>query len=146
MVLAGMKGFVFRACTERAEALGVGDAVSIPGWLPREELLDLYENADSFILPSLFEGFGMPLAEALAAGLPTAASDIAALREVGGDAPTYFNPLDLHAMEDALHQISFDSDFRSAAPTVGPLRASRFDWGKAAACTADILMAAARQD
>ena len=64
--------------------------MTLPGWIPREELLRLYERAHAFVYPSTFEGFGMPVLEAMAAGIPVACSDIPPLREVAGERRAVF--------------------------------------------------------
>ena len=68
------------------EELGLADAVEFTGWIPRDELYDLYARAWAFVYPSTFEGFGLPVLEALAAGVPTACSHIEPLAGIAGDA------------------------------------------------------------
>jgi glycosyltransferase involved in cell wall biosynthesis len=143
LIVAGMKGFAFEECLAHVERLGISDAVAFTGWIPRPDLYALYENAGSFILPTLFEGFGMPLSEALAAGVPAAASDIDPLREVGGAAAIYFDPGSTAAIDAALERVTFDESFRAAAAIAGPEQARRFDWRRTAALTTDVLAAAA---
>jgi hypothetical protein len=75
----------------------------------------------------------MPLAEALAAGIPSACSDIPPLRWVGGGAAHYFDPLSVSAICEALERIAFDDEFRAAAALAGPRQARHFDWDKTAA-------------
>jgi glycosyltransferase involved in cell wall biosynthesis len=145
LVIAGMKGFVFDQCVHLCRSLGLEKSVTFTGWIPRADLYTLYANASCFILPSRFEGFGMPLAEALAAGIPSACSDIAPLRWVGDGAAHYFDPLSMNAVCEALERIAFDEEFRAAAKLNGPRQAGRFDWDKTAAQTLDVLVSAARQ-
>ncbi len=76
------------------------------GWLPRDELLRLFQRAYAFVYPSAFEGFGIPVLEALAAGIPVACSDIPPLREVAGEAALMFDPLDEDSIGQALHRTS----------------------------------------
>jgi alpha-1,3-rhamnosyl/mannosyltransferase len=145
LVIAGMKGFVFEQCVSLSRSLGLERSVTFTGWIPRPDLYTLYANASCFILPSRFEGFGMPLAEALAAGIPSACSDIPPLRWVGDGAAHYFDPLSVSAICEALERIAFDEEFRAAAMLAGPRQARHFDWDKTAAQTLDVLVSAASQ-
>jgi glycosyltransferase involved in cell wall biosynthesis len=132
LVLAGMRGFHTPAIEKLIAQLGAGDRVEITGWLPRSDLLDLYGHASAFVYPSTFEGFGMPVLEALAAGIPVACSDIAPLREVAGDAALFFDPLDEKAIAAALDRIGGDVELRRGLASAGPERARSFTWQRAA--------------
>jgi glycosyltransferase involved in cell wall biosynthesis len=109
--------------------------VSLLGPVPDEALPELYATADCFVLPSLYEGFGLTLAEAMAAGVPAVASDIPALREVGGDTVRYADPHDpgsvAAAIRDALDDVR-GSELRAAAARE---RARRFRWETCAEAT-----------
>jgi glycosyltransferase involved in cell wall biosynthesis len=135
LVLAGMRGFQTAAIEQLIKDLGVGDSVRITGWLPRDELLRLYARACAFVYPSTFEGFGIPVLEALAAGIPVACSDIPPLREVAGEAALMFNPLNEDSIAEALHRISTDDALRSRLAAAGPDRARLFTWQRAAELT-----------
>ena len=135
LALAGMRGFHTRSVERLIAELGVADSVQLTGWIPREELYSLYERARAFIYPSTFEGFGMPVLEAMAAGIPTACSDIPPLREVAGDAALFFNPLDEDAIGAALDCITGDNVTRRRLAEAGPERARRFTWEQTAAAT-----------
>ena len=102
--------------------------MQLTGWIPREELLKLYSRATAFIYPSTFEGFGMPVLEAMAAGLPVACSDIPPLREVAGEAALFFDPLSEDAIADALDRITSDQPLRKRLTAAGPSRAREFTW------------------
>lgn len=130
LVIAGMRGFY----TEQIEKLiaELGASVELAGWIPREELLRLYEHARAFVYPSTFEGFGMPVLEAMAAGVPLACADIPVLREVAGDRALYFDPMDEDAIADALDRVVED------APC-GRSRAREFRWESSAQKTLAIL-------
>jgi glycosyltransferase involved in cell wall biosynthesis len=144
LVLAGLKGFATRAVEERIAELGLGQAVRLTGWLPRQELYELFRTAWAFVYPSTFEGFGMPVLEAMAAGVPTACSDIRPLREVAGDAALRFDPLDDLALSESLLRLVSDPAERARLSTAGPERARRFSWRRAAAATLAALEACAR--
>jgi glycosyltransferase involved in cell wall biosynthesis len=135
LVLAGMRGFDTRSLERLIAELGLADSVRLTGWIAREELYRLYEHALAFIYPSTFEGFGMPVLEAMAAGIPTACSDIPPLREVAGDAALFFDPLNEDAIGAALDLITTDSALRGRLAEAGPVRARGFTWEKTAIVT-----------
>jgi glycosyltransferase involved in cell wall biosynthesis len=113
------------------------------GWIPRQQLYSLFRRASVFVYPSRFEGFGMPVLEAMAAGLPVACSSIMPLREVAGDAAVYFDPFDEADIAKALGRIVADSSLRASLAEAGRARARRFRWETAARLTLDLLYSAA---
>jgi len=92
LVIAGMKGFAAEQLEQLAVESGVSDTVTFTGWIPRSDLYRLFVEADAYIAPSQFEGFGMPLLEALATGLPTACSRIEPFIELADSAAALFDP------------------------------------------------------
>src|SRR5581483_2469252 len=110
------------------ESLGLRDAVEFPGWIPREDLHLLYARAWAFVYPSKFEGFGLPVLEALAAGVPTACSNIPPLAAIAGDAALQFDPLDQAAMLASMLRLVEDDGLRSRLAVEGPRQAARFPW------------------
>jgi glycosyltransferase involved in cell wall biosynthesis len=113
---------------ELRESLGLHDAVEFPGWIPRADLYDLYARAWAFVLPSKFEGFGLPIVEAMAAGVPAACSAIEPLAGIAGEAAVQFDPADTGAMVDAMLRITGDRALRARLAATGPARAARFSW------------------
>ena len=140
LVLAGMRGFHTAALERLIADLHLADRVELTGWLPRSKLLKLYSRASAFVYPSQFEGFGMPVLEAMAAGIPVACSDIPPLREVAGEAALYFDPLDESALAAALDRITADADLRLRLSAAGPERARPFTWRRAAQQTLAALL------
>jgi glycosyltransferase involved in cell wall biosynthesis len=145
LVLAGMRGFHAAAIESLIARLGIEESVQLTGWIPREKLYALFARADAFVYPSTFEGFGMPVLEALAAGLPTACSEIPPLREVAGEAALLFDPLDGNALARALDRITEDEPLRARLAQAGPERARFFTWENAARRTLDVLLEASGQ-
>ncbi len=135
LVIAGMRGFHAEALERLIAGLDLGDAVRLTGWIPREELYALFRDAAAFLYPSTFEGFGLPVLEALAAGLPTACSDIEPLAGNAGDAALLFPPEDESAIEAAMMRLTSDAALRDRLAAAGPLRARRFSWRTAAEAT-----------
>jgi len=141
LTIVGMRGFFAQAIEALIAELGVKDSVQLTGWIPRDELLQLYASAHAFVYPSTFEGFGMPVLEAMAAGIPVACSDIPPLREVAGDAALYFDHLDEDAIAIALDRVVTDAPLRAQLAQAGPERAHQFSWERAARETLDALIA-----
>jgi glycosyltransferase involved in cell wall biosynthesis len=104
------------------------DRVRHLGHLPFEQLPALYRRATAMIFPSLFEGFGMPLVEAMACGCPVAASDRGAIAEVCGDAALRFDPADEDAIAGAIRRVVTDDALRARLRAAGIARAAEFRW------------------
>lgn len=121
--------------TERAiGALGIGGSVrSVEQRLVDEEMPLLYASAQAVVLPSLYEGFGLPALEAMACGVPVLAARAAALPEVVGDSALLADPLDVEALAAGLERITRDEALRTALARRGPGRARNFTWGRTAA-------------
>jgi glycosyltransferase involved in cell wall biosynthesis len=140
LVLAGMKGFQAREIEQLIAELGLTERIRVTGWIPREELLRLFARAQACIYPSIFEGFGMPVLEALAAGVPLACSRIPPLQEVAGDAALYFDPYNEDEIEAAIERVLHDAPLRARLATEGPVRAHPFTWASCAEKTLAALL------
>jgi glycosyltransferase involved in cell wall biosynthesis len=140
LVLAGMQGIHAKAVKTLIEEMNLRDSVRITGWIPREELYRLYDQALACVNPSTFEGFGMPVLEALAAGIPTACSDIQPLREIAGEAALFFDPLNEDAISQALDRITGDEPLRRTLTQAGRVRARAFTWERTARRTLETLV------
>jgi glycosyltransferase involved in cell wall biosynthesis len=145
LVIAGLRGFDTAHLHALQHKLGLVEAVEFTGWIPREELYDLYARAFAFVYPSTFEGFGLPVLEALAAGVPTACSRIEPLASTAGDAALQFDPTDKTAMAHAIAQMVCDERLRAQLTAAGPKRAARFSWITTARVTLDALVDAAQK-
>jgi glycosyltransferase involved in cell wall biosynthesis len=130
LVITGVRGFA----AEGVEKLA-NESVRLAGWLPREKLYELFRGARGFIYPSTFEGFGLPVLEAMAAGVPVACSDIPPLREIARDTVHYFDPSSDEQIRDALMVLAGGSLPTEAAQR----RAAEFSWEKCASATLDYL-------
>lgn len=113
------------------DRLGLRDLVTFPGHVTAEELAALYRRADLLVFPSLFEGLGIPVLEALEAGLPVACADVTCLPEVAGDAAVLFDPREPEAIASALHGLWHDPASRRDRAARGLSRVAAFDWAAA---------------
>ena len=132
LYIAGLKGFDAGRIEDLRRQLDLENDLVITGWIAREALYDLFTRAQALIYPSRFEGFGMPVAEAMAAGLPVVCSNIPPLIEIAGDAARFFDPNNPNDLVDALHEITTNAQLRETLIQCGRARAESFDWKAAA--------------
>jgi glycosyltransferase involved in cell wall biosynthesis len=135
LVLPGVRTDYETVLRALASRLGVSDRVAFPEWLAQPDLEGLYRVASCVALPSRFEGFGLPVLEAMARGVPVACSDRSALPEVAGDAALLFDPDDDDAVAGALTRLLSDSDMRDRLSRLGLARAVGFTWEATAEAT-----------
>jgi len=134
LVLAG-HGTTDRALRGQAEAAGVIQDVRLLGALNAQEIDGLYTLASCLVLPTLHEGFGLPVLEAMARSLPVACSDIPVLREVAGDCAVYFDPRRAQEIAGAIEAVTGDEALAGRLRRLGVERAASFSWARAAAGT-----------
>jgi glycosyltransferase involved in cell wall biosynthesis len=120
---------------ELAAELGIADRVRFPGWISDAELEGLYRLAACFVLPSLQEGFGLPVLEAMGRGVPVVCSNVSSLPEVAGDAALLFDPDDPRALALALDRLLRDAALRDDLRARGLERCRRFSWRATARAT-----------
>lgn len=113
---------------QRAQILGIDDRVCWLGPLPDADLPALYTAAEIFVFPSLYEGFGLPVIEALACGTPVACANTSSLPEVAGEAAVLFDPTQTASIADVLRQVLTDAGLRAALRRRGPVQAAKFSW------------------
>jgi glycosyltransferase involved in cell wall biosynthesis len=123
------------ALREQAQALGVSDRVTISGYVPASELACLYRRAIAFVFPSLYEGFGLPLLEAMHWGVPILCARSAALPEVAGQAALYFDPTRPIELAGAMEKVVADPIYRQELAQKGRERLATFSWQRTAAQT-----------
>lgn len=118
-----------------AQELGVAERVRFPDWLEADELEGLYGMTTCFALPSFEEGFGLPVLEAMARGVPVCCSDTSSLPEVVGDAGLLFDPRDQHAISSAIGRLLADRELAARLGERGRERAREFTWRRTAEAT-----------
>jgi glycosyltransferase involved in cell wall biosynthesis len=139
LVVVGKIGWKSEQIEKRLRAPGVVHL----DYLRAAQLATVYQRAEAFVFPSLYEGFGFPLLEAMAHGVPTIAARSSSLPEIGGDATLYFDPLDVEALEIHLRRVLSDASLREHLIARGRARAAQFRWDVAAEKTLDVLRRAA---
>ncbi len=137
LVLPGYETWHEAELRERAVALGVERDVRFLGWLSGDELEGLWGVAELFVYPSLYEGFGLPVLEAMARGVPVACSNASSLPEVAGEAALLFDPHDQDAIAAAIGRLLSDRAESARLRALGSEQATRFSWKRTAQLTLD---------
>ncbi|HRF48507.1 MAG TPA: glycosyltransferase family 1 protein [Anaerolineales bacterium] len=132
LVLAGARGWWYHSLLRMISDLNLGDRIHLPGFVPADDLPLWYNAAAAFAYPSTFEGFGLPVAEALACGTPTVTSDSSSLPESGGAVAARIPVEDVDALTRAL-LAALSPDEAERTRTAGPAHAARFTWNATAA-------------
>ncbi len=132
LVLVGKVGWLADATLQQVRVLGLEGEVILAGFIPDEDLPALYSSSALLAYPSLYEGFGLPVLEALACGTPVVCSNASSLPEVAGDAALLVDPLDVSAWVQALSRVLADEDLREEMRMKGLAQATRFSWERAA--------------
>jgi glycosyltransferase involved in cell wall biosynthesis len=135
LVVIGARGWLYEGFFSAIEAFGQADAVVLPGFVPDEDLPALLGGALAAVQPSLYEGFGLPVLEAMACGTPVACSATSSLGEIADEAALTFDPAEVDDLIAALRQLIDDGGLRDSLREKGWSHAARFSWARAAAET-----------
>ncbi len=135
LVIVGKRGWLYDDFFSRLEQSPARAAVILPGYVPDEDLPAIYAGAQALVLPSLYEGFGLPVLEAMACGTPVTCSDTSSLPEIAGEAALHFAPDSVESLTHALHRLLSDTDLRAALRQRGFEQAAKFSWDQVAAET-----------
>jgi len=139
LVLAGQKGWLYEEILATIRKLGLSDRVVLTGYVPDADLPGLLSGALAFVYPSLHEGFGLPVLEAMACDTPVVCSKVSSLPEVAGDAALMVDPFDVESLAQALRQIALDEGLRHTLVERGRQQVQLFSWRRCARETLQIL-------
>jgi glycosyltransferase involved in cell wall biosynthesis len=138
LVLAGKETWLGAKVREAAKESGVGDRIRFLGYVTDQDLLHLYNACDLFVFPSFYEGFGLPILEAMACGRAVTCSNTSAIPEVADGAAILFNPYSIPEMTRAMADLLRDAELRARMERLGQQRAAHFSWQKSAQQTLDV--------
>lgn len=143
LVLVGKSKWRESDISREVRALGLADEIILTGYVEEEDVVTLYNGADAFVYPSIYEGFGMPPLEAMACGCPVVTGNTSSLPEVVGDAGLMVDPTSVEALAAAIARITCDADLRRTLVERGSERLARFPTEAAARTTLDVYRRAA---
>ena len=132
LVCVGPYGWSSRDLAGRIERLGLSEVVHFTGYVPFANLPAIYNLGDFFVFPSLYEGFGLPVVEAMASGIPVITSNTSSLAEIAGDAAETVDPTSTEALTEAIARLAVDRDLRRDLTERGLRRARMFSWTQTA--------------
>lgn len=138
LVCVGPDGWGYQEVRQRIEALNLEAAVHLTGYVPFADLAPLYNLSEIFVFPSLYEGFGLPVIEAMACGTPVITASTSSFREITDGAVEAIDPLETDAIAEALLRLVRDADWRCELGRRGLVRARQFSWVHAARETLDV--------
>lgn len=139
LVLAGEKAWQVESTLEKISSSEFKDDIIITGTIPFGKLPVLYQNSCAFVFPSLYEGFGIPVLEAMASGAPTILAKNSSLLEVGGDAATYFETKNSDSLAERINEILLNGNLRDDLVRKGKKHCQNFSWQKSAQETLEVL-------
>jgi glycosyltransferase involved in cell wall biosynthesis len=130
--VVGTRGWLYQDFFQKIEALGLENIVHFPGYVLDADLPAIYSAATGLVMASVYEGFGLPVLEAMACGAPVVSSRASSLPEIGGEAACYFDPLNVDDMTAALRRVLADEELRAQMSGAGLEQATKFSWERAA--------------
>ncbi len=132
LIIGGSKGWLYHQIFATVQELGLTEQVHFPGFIAEEDLPVLYSGADFFAYPSLYEGFGLPIVEALACGTPVLAGDNSCLPEAGGPGALYVDAEQVESIAEGLLRLAQDASLRGQLREAGLAHAAHFTWQRSA--------------
>jgi glycosyltransferase involved in cell wall biosynthesis len=138
LVVAGKTGWFSEAFFNKLRTLGLGERVLLTGFVSDADLPALYAGATAFLFPSIYEGFGLPVLEAMASGIPVICSNAASLPEVAGDAALLLSPYDINGWTEAMENVVHDHILHERLVDSGLQRSRLFSWEQTARLTLEV--------
>jgi glycosyltransferase involved in cell wall biosynthesis len=138
LVLAGKRGWLSDQYQVLIKDLGLSKDVVMTGYVIGDEVVPLFKGAEFFVMPSLYEGFGMTVLEAFATGTPAILSQVASLPEIAGNAAYFINPIDTEEIAEAMKKFSENEELRKEYCERGFIQAKKYDWEKCARETLEV--------
>lgn len=138
LVMAGKKGWMAKEYKQIAKDLGIAKDVIFTGYVIGDELVPMFKNADFFVMPSLYEGFGTTVLEAFATGVPAIVSNVSSIPEVAGDAAVLVNPINTQEIADAMAKLASDENLKNELRERGKKQMEKFNWEKCARETLEL--------
>lgn len=139
LVIVGKRGWLYEDILAAPKKFGVEKEVVFLDFVSDEDLPVLYENAQCFVMPSLYEGFGLPILEAMKYDCPVVTSNVSSLPEVGGDAALYFDPYNTDEIKEKIEKVLTDAKLRKTMIEKGREQVKKFNWEKSAEKVLSIL-------
>ena len=139
LIIIGKKGWLYEEILEAPKKFGVEPGVKFLDFVGDEDLISFYKNAKCFVLPSLYEGFGLPVLEAMRQGCPVLISNVSSLPEAGGDAAVYFDPEDVDDIASKIEKVLSDENLQKEMVEKGYNQIKKFSWAQTASKTLEVL-------
>lgn len=138
LILAGKNGWLAQEYKQIVKDLGISSDVIFTGYVVGDELVPLFKNADFFVMPSLYEGFGMTVLEAFATGTPAIVSNVSSIPEVAGDGAYQIDPIDTQGLAEAMTKFATDENLKNDFRELGKKQVEKFNWEKCARETLEV--------
>jgi glycosyltransferase involved in cell wall biosynthesis len=144
LVMAGKNGWLSKDFKQVAKDLGISKDIIFTGYVIGDDLVPLFRNADFFIMPSLYEGFGTTVLEAFATGTPAIVSNVSSLPEIADGAAIFVNPLDVQNIADAMIKFAYSENLKNEYREKGKKQLEKFNWEKCARETLEVYKSCAK--
>ena len=138
LIIAGKKGWMYEEIFQQVTQLGIAERTRFLGYVPEDDLIGLYNAARVFVYPSRYEGFGLPVLEAMQCGVPVITCDVSSMPEVAGDAALLVNPDDAPGLAQSMRRVLDDDALARDLSQRGQARATQFSWQRCARETLEV--------
>lgn len=132
LVIAGQRGWHYETIFDTVSKLGLEQQIVFTDYISQEDKAAFYQNASLFVFPSFYEGFGIPILEAMSAKVPVICSNTSSMPEVAGNAAVLINPKDIDSIASSMYQLLTNKELRTQKIELGKIQAEKFSWDKSA--------------